>query len=425
MKTKIFKSILLASILCFVITGCIKDTCTSSQTYIKFVPVYLSPEEIRKDITIEAPKSIQNPGKIYYYDHYLMVNEYNEGIHIIDNADPSNPKPIAFWNVKGNVDIAIKDGFMYLDQYVDLVTFDISDFLNPKFSCRRNDVFVTLFPFDSQNGYLIEYKQTEVTEDVDCYKNVGPYYFGEGGVFFDANALKSSGFQGTITPTQLSSFTTGSQGLSGSFARFGFGKDFLYALNNFSIIPFDLSIKDCPVPQQMVNIGWNVETIFPYNEHLFIGAPTGLFIYSIANQARPQFVSSFNHATGCDPVVVEGNTAYVTVRGGTPCNGITNELDIINIENLFQPTLLQSYNMTSPKGVGLAKDIVYVCDDGLKIYDRTDLKKLKLLSHTKMEATDVIALGDHLVIVIGKDGYRQYDTRDPSKPVEISKINVL
>ena len=38
--------------------------------------------------------------------------------------------------------------------------------------------------------------------------------------------------------------------------------------------------------------------------------------------------------TSCDPVVVQGDYAFVTLRGGTECQGFSNQLDIIDISTL-------------------------------------------------------------------------------------------
>jgi hypothetical protein len=419
MKNYIQFSIYLLALGCLFITGCTKDTCTSKQKYIKYDPVYVSAEEMRKNLIIEAPKAIKQAGKIYYYDHFLMVNELNEGIHIIDNISPKNPKPVAFWKVKGNVDIAIKDGFMYLDQYADMVTYDIKDFLNPKFSCRRNDLF-TSFTFRKESGYLIEYVKTNITEEVDCFSSTSGFQRRGESVLFTFDLGKS------ISPSIVNNPSTqfnGAQGQSGSFARFGFANDYLYAIDKSTLRPFHLDPKNCPVPQDAVNVGWDIETLFPYKTNLFIASRSGLHIFNSTNPAKPNFVSFFRHATGCDPVVVENNTAFVTVKGGTSCGGNTNVLDILDISDLASPKRIQSYPMSAPKGLGLARNIIYICDDGLKIYDRSIIKQIELKAHLRIDANDVIALGNNLIIVVGDDGYVQYDTSDPSNPKLLSKIS--
>ena len=92
-----------------------------------FEPVYLSYENLRKSVEIEEPRDISRTGKIYVKDLFLFINEYHEGVHVLDNSDPENPDIIAFIPIPGNVDIAVQGNILYADSYVDLVAIDISD----------------------------------------------------------------------------------------------------------------------------------------------------------------------------------------------------------------------------------------------------------------------------------------------------------
>lgn len=107
-------------------------------------PVYMTYEELRQPLKATGPTNLESVGKIYVYDRYLFVNAPNKGIHIFDNADPTKPVNKAYIPVPGNLDIAIKDGYLYADSYVDLVVFDLSDPENIKESNR----IVNSFPYD-------------------------------------------------------------------------------------------------------------------------------------------------------------------------------------------------------------------------------------------------------------------------------------
>jgi len=89
-------------------------------------PIYADLEEWDEIISL-PPQPIENLGKIYYKAPYMYVNERFKGIHVFDNSDPENPIPIAFIQVFGSEDIAIKDNILYADNYTDLVAIDISD----------------------------------------------------------------------------------------------------------------------------------------------------------------------------------------------------------------------------------------------------------------------------------------------------------
>lgn len=105
-----------------------------------YVPVYVSLPEIHK-ISLESQKPTANPGKIYAYSNYIFQNDLNSGIHIIDNRDHKNPVKIAFLNLPLNTEMAIKGNYLYANNYVDLVVFDISNPANAQLVKRVADVF--------------------------------------------------------------------------------------------------------------------------------------------------------------------------------------------------------------------------------------------------------------------------------------------
>jgi hypothetical protein len=426
MKKQIYFSFALALFCCFTFVGCLKDSCTSTRKFVRLSPIYLKADDMRTNLTIEAGRPIKQPGKIYYYQNYLIINEVNEGLHIIDNAEPGNPKNVAFWRLKGNVDIAIKDGKMYLDQYADMIIYNVENFRNPAILCRRQDVF-SEFTFSNTLGYLVGYNKEPVSEEVDC--NINQEFFWRENNFFasaDASFLLNKAF-GSFTPNQVNSLANSqnAQGVAGSYTRFAFVKNIFYAVDSRNLTPYLIEGRDCPTPQTAVPIGWNIETIFPYKDHLFLGGANGVFIYNTINTLKPQYTSAFVHATGCDPVVVADDLAFVTVEGGTTCrNGTINRLTILDVANPNAPTVIQSYDLSGPRGLALTSHHLYLCDDGIKIYDRSKPEALKLLSHKKIEAQDVIALSSKYLLVIGKNGFYQYDISEPREPKEISKISV-
>ncbi|MFC5408774.1 hypothetical protein ACFPMF_05615 [Larkinella bovis] len=89
-------------------------------------PVYASYEEVSTIQTL-APQPLKNPGKIYIKGGFLFINEQGKGIHIVDNSDPAHPKKLSFVSIPGNLDMAIKDTVMYVDNSVDLVALDIAN----------------------------------------------------------------------------------------------------------------------------------------------------------------------------------------------------------------------------------------------------------------------------------------------------------
>ena len=423
MKYTLLLRFALVGLVLSTMSGCLRDECTSTRTYTRFDPVYKLPSEFRVGVSAEASRTLQNPGKIYAFGNYLFINELQEGIHVIDNTDPVNPQNIAFWKIPGNVDMAIRGDYLYADQYVDLLTIDIRDVQNPQVVCSSQDVFF-LHGFTPQLGYLVDYVQTEVTEDIPCTDNRwNNSWFMRGDVVFAQADASLSSFSGGI---RRNNGVPASTGIAGSYARFGITDNFLYTVDNFMLRSWSLQNPSCPIRSDSVPAGWNIETIFPWKDRLFLGSQTGVFIFNNTNPAHPVQEAVFTHATGCDPVVCDDDNAYVTIHGGTTCNGTFNQLDVIDIKNLPSASLRKSYPMTKPMGLSVTNEHLFLCDDGLKIFDKTDPLNLKELSHLKNLTTyDVIALSNDLLMVIGDGGFYQFDVSDPADPKQISLLPVV
>lgn len=89
-------------------------------------PVYGSRAET--EVSLLPVQEMVNPGKIYVYNQFLLINERGKGIHVFNNADPANPQPITFINLLGNTDMAIKDDILYADHNGDLKSIRLNGF---------------------------------------------------------------------------------------------------------------------------------------------------------------------------------------------------------------------------------------------------------------------------------------------------------
>lgn len=92
----------------------------------------VSRETLEKSITLSSPQPLKDAGKIYLYGNYILINEKYKGLHIVDNTDVRNPKKIAFLGIAGNLDMAVYQQKLYVDNAVDLVTIDFQELLNGK-----------------------------------------------------------------------------------------------------------------------------------------------------------------------------------------------------------------------------------------------------------------------------------------------------
>ena len=169
-----------------------------------------------------------------------------------------------------------------------------------------------------------------------------------------------------------------------------------------------------------------IETIFPYEESLFIGSQTGMFIYDVSTPSSPSYLSEFVHVRSCDPVVVEGDYAYVTMRSGGNCRGWTNELNVVDISNLSNPSLVSTRNMTNPSGLGVDNGQLFLCDGdaGLKIFDSSNPWNMQLVdTKPEINAFDVIPY-NNVLMMIGSDGLYQYSYSNINKLELLSIIPI-
>jgi hypothetical protein len=399
------------ALLLFSLLAC-KDQYEKTYTYKISKPVYESVADIRASFEVENAHVLENPGKIYFKDHYIFINEVDKGIHVFDNSDPKHPQNVRFINIPGNKDIAIRNQTLYADSYMDLVVIDLSNMQEPKETKRLLNVFQDYYYYASQDSIVVDWKEEWITTDEEQYQWHG------GEVWMFDNAFRTSVGNGN----------TNTNGKGGSMARFTLYDHYLYAVGNYDLKLFDIETPANPEQGNVIHLGWGIETIFPYQDKLFIGTTTGMLIYDNSTPENPQYISSFWHARSCDPVVVEGDYAYVTLRGNERCGPAENELNVLDVKDLANPVLLKTYPMQSPYGLGIDNGTLFICEGefGLKVFDAKNPLTISdnLLAHFKnMDAYDVIPLGN-VLLMIGKDGLYQYDYSNPKNLTLLSVIAV-
>lgn len=198
-------------------------------------------------------------------------------------------------------------------------------------------------------------------------------------------------------------------GKGGSLARFTISGNYLYTVDQSALHTISLTDVEHPKKVGVQSLGIYAETIYPYQNSLLLGTETGMFVYDLSNPEYPQQVTYFQHIRSCDPVVAQDNYAYVTLNTGNQrCFNGTNELDILDIKNLNAPQLVKTIGLTTPLGLDIENDTLYVCDQGLKVYNVANkLNPVQINYFSNINAQDVIHQPGR-VIVIGTDGLHQY-----------------
>jgi len=414
-STAIAAKLLLAS-LPFLFATCAKENCQQVRTYTIYTPVYKLKSEVLASLKSTAPTPLKNPGKLYIRGNYIFLNELDKGIHIIDNSNPASPRNISFIDIPGNLDIAVKGNTLYADMYRDMVTIDIT---NPTGVVVKK-ITENLFPYRSYgNGFygavgdsiIVDWNKRDTSVVESCNRNEI--------LMFDNNTYNANS-------NGLSAAASSPYGKGGSMARFAIMQDRLYAVSTSRLTVYNITNANEPVQSNSVQVGWNIETIFPFKNSLFIGSQTGMFIYNVASPDAPVQTGRFSHVMSCDPVIADDDYAYVTLRSGTTCLRAVNQLEVLTLDNLTNPVLLKTYTMTNPHGLSKDGNLLFICDgnSGIKVYNATNVSDLQLLKTIQVSgAYDVIAFNNH-ALVVAADGFYQYDYTNPGDIRLISKLEV-
>lgn len=390
--------------------------------YMACVPVYTDYETFRQPVQFESARTLTKKGNIYIKDNYLYVIQPDAGIHVINNTNPASPNNLGFLKIIGCKGMAIRGNYLYVNSLIDLIIIDISTLSAPVEVARMKDIFpqalpatefnYPMAPIDKNLGVVTSWKYEKVKEEVGAQPvwNNCP----------NCEALAMTNDMGT-------NYSGGSStGVSGSITKFAIIGDYLYVMEGNQLIPVNISNPTAPTKGESQWIWREVETLFAHGTNIFMGTTSGMLIYGTTNPNAPDYISSVNHLTACDPVVVQDNYCYVTIRSGTTCMGELNQLDVIDISDIYQPVLKQSFQLTNPHGLGIDGNNLFICDGdaGLKIFNATNpltcgdnlIKKFG-----NIQATDVIPF-NNTAIVIGDDGIYQYDYNDINNLTLLSSI---
>ena len=361
------------------------------------IPELMTKADFRSSVAITVPKNIEEVGKIYAYKNYIFVSDVNKGVHIIDNSNPALPKTIKYIKIPGNEDISVKDDFLYADSATDLVVFDISDINSISLVERLKDVF-NIYDYNVPlEAEVVDYNKIDFENNIIVGWTVTTER---------RKKVDNRTFQDGVLNSAVAESVTG-QG--GSLARFQIAGNYLYTVGSYQMAIFNIQSLSSPVLANTQNAGWNIETMFQADDYLYLGSTNGMYIYSIANPSSPEYISEFTHWEGCDPVVVDGDYAYLTLRGGNACGQLESVLEVIDISDKTTPTLADRYELENPYGLGIKDNTLFVCDgtSGLKLFDKEDPLHVKLTkTYGNIQSKDVIPLENSLLMIGGRVLYQ-------------------
>jgi hypothetical protein len=197
---------------------------------------------------------------------------------------------------------------------------------------------------------------------------------------------------------------------AGSMARFIVHHDHLYALNGSQLRTYEATSFGLLHPVSTLRVPADAETLFPHGDLLFVGAQNGMLVYSLDDPGRPDLVGRAAHVVSCDPVVVEGDVAYVTLRSGTGCRRGVDALLVFDVTDPTRPTEIARRPLASPHGLGVDDGVLFVADatQGLLVFDVRDPHTPRPIGTVpEIAGYDVIA-DRGVLFVSADDGLYQY-----------------
>ena len=395
-----------------------------------FVPQYETTAQLAAKVTVESPKDYAEAGKIVTYQNYIFINKPNEGVHVVDNSNPADPVNLHFINIPGSLDLTIIDNHLYSDMFSALVVFNISNVTQPDLiedftveevfyynpyrtldTASRPEESYTYTQYESIDesrgivtGWEVEIRQEPLEEQIRYLR------------------LDDTAVLETSNTNQASEFNQVST--AGSMTRFLPIDRYLYTINFNELVLFSIGENYQPSRFARLDTGTQAETLFQLNDLLFVGSTTGMLMYDVSSPSNPNYLNSIEHFRSCDPVVADENYAYVTLRGGTNCFTQTNELQIIDIRNPEELSVVARQVMFNPHGLAIHQDYLLVCDGsaGLKVVDVSDREEPQILSTDNIPFAYDIIVDFPSAIVVGEGILYQYDL---SNLPEIVKTNEL
>ena len=389
-------------------SACTKDKGTIKVTFQEATAIYGDLENVRATPLNAAARTIENAGKIYLAENFVLVGEEGVGIHVIDNSNRANPTNTSFINIPGNKEFFVEGNVLYAESNYDMLKIDISNPNQVTLLSRAKNAVQSTF-LNAEGEALLGFDFTQKTIVLDKDDNFYSEMQRSNYVYYDyaRNIIPSSAI-----PT---SFAGNSAAQSGTVNRINKNGDYVYLISNNNIIVLNdnnfatnFVINDSPIN--------DMETVFPYKDHLFIGSSSSMGVFKLDNPMDPEESFSFSHATSCDPVLPHNEVAYITLRNSaddTRCQGNINTLIVVDIEDISQPKEIQTIEMTSPYGMTTIGNHLFVGEgeNGLKIFDIINNQQPELVNQIPtVEAYDIISdpQNSNIIFIAGPQGLSQF-----------------
>ena len=103
-------------------------------------PIYLSEANLDA-FAVEEAQPFDTPTAFTYHQESILALELYNGLHLIDNTDPTRPRRTSFLSIPGIVNYTTHQDLLYADNAKDLLVFDISDFSALTLLTKVDDIY--------------------------------------------------------------------------------------------------------------------------------------------------------------------------------------------------------------------------------------------------------------------------------------------
>jgi len=236
------------------------------------------------------------------------------------------------------------------------------------------------------------------------------------------------------TPLQFDSLDES----GGNLARFAIIGNYLCAVNGGGIKVFNIQAQANPIQVGNMGPGATILSLRTLQDSLLIiGTLTGnyspyaLGVYSFKSNQSLQLLGALDSSQAYDPFTYRQNYLFTSEHAGASTSYYVphSQMYAYNVKKLNasyyynNPDYKIRKNIYSPLDLSADGNNLFICDSGLKVFDITDMSKIKLKKHFNIEAQNVLSNNGNLTI-LGTTGLFQYQYANDTINL-LSKINIV
>jgi hypothetical protein len=284
--------------------------------------------------------------KLFIKDNTAFITQSNSGISLIDFSDPENLNIFGFYDTPGlSEQVIVNDNIAYIAEgYSGVQIVDLSDNLNPFLIGEYSDPGFRSRDLAITGDYLFVADQRSMLDLINIQDVFNPVF-------------DSSFFSEYSPGDNVSIFNN----------RLCFSHEYDWP----DLFFIDITEPEAPVLVNQVDLSdyilYGSVALFQTQNNVLVGAGQTLLIYDVTDFNNPAMISSYTASAQIMDVIIQGNTGYMAVA--------ENGIETINLENLYAPSLLGSYD-TQGEAIQLNLDsnILIVADGpgGFALLDASD-----------------------------------------------------